>query len=73
MKDLKLHRTKCSGIINHVLGPMIHEQRVHIVWAMVHNVQGMMCPALEVASALKGPGYDLSHDYRVNLRQDDCR
>ena len=46
---------------------------VRIVWAMVHNVQGMMCPALEVASALKGPGYDLSHDYRVNLWQDDRR
>ena len=50
-----------------------HALRVRIVWAMVHNVQGMMCPALEVVSALKDPGYDLSHDYRVNLWQDDRR
>ena len=26
LKDLKIHRTKCSGIINHILGPMVHEQ-----------------------------------------------
>ena len=26
LKDFKLYRTKCSGIINHVLGPIMHEQ-----------------------------------------------
>ena len=26
LKDLKIHRTKCSGMINHILGPMVHEQ-----------------------------------------------
>ena len=26
LKNFKLHRTKCSGIINHVIGPILHEE-----------------------------------------------
>ena len=26
LKDLRLHRTKCSGIIKHILGPVLHDE-----------------------------------------------
>ena len=31
LKNLKLHRTKCSGLINHVIGPILHEELLNDV------------------------------------------
>ena len=35
-------------------------RRVRTVWVVVYNIQDVMCPVLEVSSALKGLWFNLS-------------
>ena len=42
-------------------------RRVRTVWVVVYNIQGVMCPVLEVSSALKGLWLNLSQGSMVQV------